>query len=178
MSFSIVAEPVAVIKERLGVLFDQVVDEAIEFRGELTLVLKPDTIVKVCQALRDHPDLRYNLLADLTAIDNLADPGYSPDKPRFYVIYNLFSTISKRRIRLRAPALGEPPRIATVTPVWCGANWHERECYDMFGIVFEGHPDLRRILMPEDWEGHPLRKDYPVSDQETFQYITKQLANE
>jgi NADH-quinone oxidoreductase subunit C len=93
-------------------------------------------------------------------------------------VYHLFSTITKKRIRLKAPVWENKPEIDSVTPVWCGANWHERECFDMFGIVFKGHPDLRRILMPDDWEGHPLRKDYPVNDQEVYEYIDKQLADE
>ena len=178
MSFTIVSEPVEVIKERLDTLFDEAVESAIEFRGELTLIVKADCIVRVCEALRDHPELRFDLLADLTAIDNLNDEDFDNSKPRFYVVYNLFSTVSKRRIRLRSALVGEPPTIDTVTTVWYGANWHERECYDMFGIIFEGHPDLRRILMPDDWEGYPLRKDYPVADQETYEYINKQLADE
>lgn len=181
MSFSIVAEPMDEVKSRLGELFDKAVIDTNEFRGELTLVVKAENIVEMCTALRDHPDMRYNMIADLTAVDYSADKGYTSDQPRFNVVYNLFSTVTKHRIRLRSAPVDigtNLPEIDSVTGVWCGANWHERECYDMFGIIFKGHPDLRRILMPFDWEGHPLRKDFPVRDQEPYQYINKQLADE
>ncbi len=176
MSFPIVSQPIDQVKALMGDLYHETVDSYTEFRGELTLYVKNDAIVSVCQALKDNPDLKFDFLSDLTAVDNLNDMNNGDS--RFHVVYNLFSTTYKHRIRLKAPALGEPPHIASVTPVWVGANWHERECYDMFGIRFDDHPDLRRILMPEDWEGHPLRKDYPVADQEPYEYINKQLADE
>ncbi len=172
MSFTYVAEPIEAVKERLGDFYEKVVLNAVEFRGELTLYIKPENLVECSRILRDP----YDLLADLTAVDNLNDR--KEGEPRFYVVYNLFSTKTKHRIRLKSAAEGDPPSIDTVTTVWSAANWHERECFDMFGIHFRGHPDMRRILMPEDWEGHPLRKDYPVADQEPYEYINKQLADE
>lgn len=182
MSFPHVAQDLDAIRNAFGDLYEEAVADAVEFRGELTLVVRPEHIVKVCRALKTHPDLKYDFPADITACDNLNDEDYAPEGVRFWVVYNLFSTKTKHRLRLRAglvmPDAGDTAKIDSVTPVWVGANWHERECYDMFGIVFEGHPDMRRILMPDDWEGHPLRKDYPVADQEPFQYINKQLANE
>ncbi|RJP30428.1 MAG: NADH-quinone oxidoreductase subunit C [Candidatus Omnitrophota bacterium] len=176
MSFPIVGEPIEAIKEKLDILYNEFVERFVEFRGELTLYVKPERIVEICRTFRDNNGLAYNMLADLTAVDNLNN--MRDGEPRFHVVYHLFSTVSKHRIRLKAPVVGEPPTIDSVTPVWCGANWHERECFDMFGIVFRGHPDLRRILMPEDWEGYPLRKDFPVADQEPYEYINKQLADE
>jgi len=176
MSFSIVSDPVTIFQEKLGSLFTDAVMQFQEYRGELTLTVRPERIIELCQALREHPDLRFDLLSDLTAVDHLQDR--KAGDPRYHVVYHLFSTHTKKRIRLKAPVDGETPEIDSVTPVWRGADWHERECYDMFGIVFRGHPDLRRILMPEDWVGYPLRKDYPVTGEETYDYINKQLADE
>jgi len=176
MTIPIVSQPVEEIIAAMPGLFQQAVERYSEFRGELTLYVKNEAVVDVCRALKDDPDLRFDFLADLTAIDRLKE--MKKGEPRFYVVYHLFSTSTKRRIRLKAPALGNPPAIVSVTPVWRGADWHERECFDMFGVRFEGHSDLRRILMPEDWEGHPLRKDFPVYDQEPYEYLKKQLADE
>ncbi len=119
-------------------------------------------IVEVLRTLRDHPEIQLNFLTDLTCVDWL---GLSYE-PRFEMVYQLRSMATGERLRVKAP-LAEPadgsyPVIDTVTELWAGANWLEREVWDLFGIVFDGHPDLRRLLMPEDWEGHPLRKDYPV----------------
>lgn len=125
------------------------------FRNETTIIVQPGEIDRVCRYLKGDPDLRYDFLSDLTAVDRFHD------HPRFEVVYHLYSLQFKRRIRLKT-RVGEGQEIPSVTPVWGTANWHEREVYDMFGIGFEGHPDLRRILMPEAWEGHPLRKDYPL----------------
>ena len=105
--------------------------------------------------MKEDPDLRYDFLSDLTAVDRFHD------HPRFEVVYHLYSLQFKRRIRLKLQ-VEEGEAVQSVTPVWSSANWHEREVYDMFGVGFDGHPDLQRILMPEGWEGHPLRKDYPV----------------
>jgi NADH-quinone oxidoreductase subunit C len=121
---------------------------------------------EVARALRDEP-FRFELLADVTAVDRL------PREPRFEVVYLLAclgvpipgeraEPRAPARLRLKVPVPGGDPRVPTVSDIWLSANWAEREVYDLFGIVFEGHPDLRRILMPDDWEGHPLRKDYPV----------------
>ena len=125
------------------------------FRNETTSLVRPGEIVRVCRYVKEDPDLRYDFLSDLTAVDRFHD------HPRFEVVYHLYSLQFKRRIRLKLQ-VEEGEAVQSVTPVWRSANWHEREVYDMFGVGFDGHPDLQRILMPEGWEGYPLRKDYPV----------------
>jgi len=121
-----------------------------------TLVLPREQIVAACTALRDLPPLGFALLADLTAVD------WWPGEPRFQVVYLLASLEHTQRLRLKVWLSGDDARLPTVSCVWPAANWLEREVFDLFGVVFDGHPDLRRVLMPDDWEGHPLRKDYPV----------------
>jgi NADH-quinone oxidoreductase subunit C len=128
--------------------------------GQVAVLIKRDRIQDICRFLHDDPALKMDHLSDVTAVDYSAyagDPG-----PRFEVVYNMISTAFHHRIRLKARVSEEDPRIDTVTPVWQTANWHERETYDLMGIIFNGHPDLRRILLPEDWVGHPLRKEYPL----------------
>ncbi len=120
-----------------------------------TLVIGREQIVEVCRALRDTPSLRFACL-DLAAVD------WWPGEPRFQVVYHMASFDHAQRLRLKVFLPGEDAHVATVSALWPGANWMEREVFDLFGIVFDGHPDLRRVLMPEDWEGYPLRKDYPV----------------
>jgi NADH-quinone oxidoreductase subunit C len=131
-----------------------------EFRGQSTIVLNRDVIVEACQILRDDSDLDFNILAALTAVD------YWPEEPRFAVVYQLYSLANNTFIGLRVPLQGTSPEVSTVETVYPNANWREREVYDMFGISFTGHSDLRRILMPFNWEGHPLRKDYPLGEEE------------
>jgi NADH-quinone oxidoreductase subunit C len=130
------------------------------------LVAEPGQIVEVSQALRD--EFAYDFLCEITAVD------YWPEEsPRFHVIYGFYSHLHNVRLMLRVPVNGDNPSLPTLEGVYRGANWHERELWDMFGIQFEGHSDLRRILMPYDWEGHPLRKDYPLGYEEpqfTFNY--------
>ena len=128
--------------------------------GQVGVMLKKDMIRDICLFLRDEPSIRMDHLADLTAVDYSAYPGDTG--PRFEVVYNLISTVYRHRIRLKVRVPEESPRVDTVSSIWQTANWHERETYDLMGIIFDGHPDLRRILMPEDWEGHPLRKEYPL----------------
>jgi NADH-quinone oxidoreductase subunit C len=123
-------------------------------------VAEGEIIAEVCTFLRDDPELDFNLLAALTAVD------YWPDEPRFSVVYQLYSMTYKAFLGVRVPLLSTAPEISTIEGVFSNANWHEREVYDMFGILFTGHSDLRRILMPFDWEGHPLRKDYPLGYEE------------
>jgi NADH-quinone oxidoreductase subunit C len=130
--------------------------EAGEATDQPTLVLTREQIVEACQALRDEGALRFALLAEVTAVD------WWPAEPRFEVVYHLVSIEHRQRLRVKIRVGGGDARVPTVTGLWPGANWPEREVWDLFGIVFEGHPDLRRVLMPEDWDGHPLRKDYPV----------------
>jgi NADH-quinone oxidoreductase subunit C len=121
-----------------------------------TLSVAADDLLLVARALRHRPGFLFDLLAELTAVD------FWPREPRFEVVYVLVSTERASRLRLKVPLHGARPRVATVTGIWPAANWLEREVWDLFGIEFEGHPDPRRLLMPEDWQGHPLRKDYPV----------------
>ncbi len=128
--------------------------------GQVGVSLAKEVIRDVCLFLRDEPTLRMDHLADLTAVDYSRYPGDTG--PRFEVVYNLFSTVHRHRIRLKVRLAEDDPRIATVSAIWHTADWHERETFDLMGIVFENHPDLRRILLPEDWTGHPLRKEYPL----------------
>jgi NADH-quinone oxidoreductase subunit C len=132
------------------------VEDARAFRGELTIYLRPQSLRRVSEFLRDAPDLLFKFLADVTALD------LYPNEPRFEVVYHLLSMEKNVRLRLKVRLPSSDPRVESLVPVWPAANAFEREVFDLFGIVFEGHPYLRRILMPEDWQGHPLRKDYPV----------------
>ena len=124
-----------------------------------------DRLVDTCRALRDTPSLRFTTIIEITAVDFL------PREPRFEVVYHLLSIAHKQRVRLkvRVATSGLDGLVPTVQNVWPGAGWPEREVWDMFGIIFSGHGDLRRLLMPEDWEGHPGRKDYPVQIRKTTQ---------
>ena len=135
--------------------------ESAEFRGELTLVVKRENIEPACRFLRDDPELSFNFLSDLTAVDRLGRDL------RFDLIYHLYSLDKNHRLRLKVRA-GESETIPSVTSVWSNANWFEREVFDLFGIEFRDHPDLRRILMPDDWVGHPLRKDFPLTKEEVM----------
>ena len=122
--------------------------------GETTLIADPSKIVDLCRYLKDSE--KFIRLSSVTAVD------WYPEEPRFEVVYHLHSLERNNRLRIKCRLGGIDPAIDSVTSVWRGANWYEREVYDMFGIQFRGHPNLVRILMPTDWEGHPLRKDYPV----------------
>ncbi len=137
-----------------------VVSESVEF-GEVTIIVTAANIDDICLKLRDEFD--FNLLADLCGSD------LGPEEaPRFEVNYHLFSTVHHKRLRLKVLLDEEKPEIASVTEVWKTANWHERETFDLLGIIFEGHPDLRRILLPSDFDGHALRKDYPLRGFEPY----------
>ena len=128
--------------------------------GQVGVTLKRDNIRDVCLFLRDEPTVKMDHLADLTAVDYSRYPGDTG--LRFEVVYNMISTVHRHRIRLKVRVPEDDPRVDSVSSVWQTANWHERETFDLMGIKFDGHPDLRRILLPEDWEGHPLRKEYPL----------------
>jgi NADH-quinone oxidoreductase subunit C len=133
--------------------------ESSTFRGDVTLHLATEHIVAACTALRE--EFGFELLSEVTAVD------YWPElEPRFNVIYGLRSVSQNLILFLRVPVSGKEPSVPSITPIYFNANWFERELWDMFGIRAEGHPDLRRILMPYDWEGHPLRKDYPLGYEE------------
>ena len=136
--------------------FPESILDASSFRGEITLHLRADDILTVCRYLHDDPDLSFDYLTDLCGVDNY------PQEPRFQVVYHLCAMKSRSRLRLKVSLPEGAPRIASVVSVWKAANWLEREAFDMFGITFVDHPDLRRILLAPDWEGHPLRKDYPL----------------
>ena len=125
-------------------------------REELTIVVDRPAIREACALLKDDPACPFNFLSDITCVD------WYPSDPRFEVIYHLLSIAKKERVRLKVRLSNESPVVESLTSVWPGANFFEREVFDLFGIRFTGHPYLRRIMMPEDWEGHPLRKDYPV----------------
>ena len=144
------------VTQRLRAWDAQAVAEVLEFRGERTLVVPRSHLRRVSDFLCREPDLAFNFLSDISAVDRF------PVEPRFELNYHLLSIQHRAVLRLRVRAHGNDPVVPSVTTVWTTANWHEREIFDLFGVRFEGHPDLRRILMPEDWEGYPLRKDYPV----------------
>lgn len=166
---SVILPAINTLQERFGA-------QATEFRGQTTLTLPREQIVAAVRTLRG--EFGFDLLSDETVVD------YWPQMaPRFHVVYQLRSVNHNLHLTLRVAVPGETPTVPTLTSVFPNANWHEREIWDMFGIRFEGHPDLRRILMPYDWEGHPLGKDYPLGYEEpqfTFNFEdvdkTKQYA--
>lgn len=141
---------------KIRALHPAAISELIFFRGELTLVVRREFLRPVAELLAADSDLAFTYLSDVTGVDRF------PIEPRFELNYHLLSMSRRDTLRLRVRLPGEDPVIETVVPVWPTANWHEREIFDLFGMRFEGHPDLRRMLMPDDWEGYPLRKDYPV----------------
>jgi len=134
------------------------------FRGEKTIVVSKANIVAICKLLYQSPETNYNYLSDMTAIDRLK--FMKDDEPRFEIVYNVYSMGTFQRFRLKAQVSEDDQTIDTVESVWPNANWVEREIFDMFGITFNNHSDLRRILMADDWIGHPLRKDYPLGGEE------------
>lgn len=129
--------------------------DVVEFRGEVTVTVKKDDIIPILSFLKQ--SLQFNLLTDVTAVDYLGKK-----ESRFMLVYQLFSVGTKERLRVKSPLAETDGHIESATQVWGAANWLEREVFDLFGIVFDNHPDLRRILMTPEWEGHPLRKDYPL----------------
>jgi NADH-quinone oxidoreductase subunit C len=133
--------------------------ETHSFRGDDTAIIAPQALVAVCRLLKEDPELDYNFLMDLTAVDGLQ----LNLKPRFEVVYHFFSLSKKQRVRIKVPADGKNPEVDSIVKLWPGADWYEREVWDMFGIKFRGHPDLKRILMYEEFQGYPLRKDYPIN---------------
>ena len=127
-----------------------------EFREEFTVVVKKNDIVQICTFLRDEPDLQFDSLRDICGVDY-----YRPDE-RFEVVYNVYSLKNNFRLRIKVRVNESDLHVPSVTGVWEGADWHERETFDMYGIVFDGHPDLRRMYMPEEFEYYPLRKEFPL----------------
>ena len=139
------------------------VSEITSALGETTVVVPREHIVGVCQFLKTTPGYEFNFLADLCGFDRGPE-----EEPRLEVNYHLFSTTRHHRLRLKVLLNEEDARVPTVTGIWRTANWHERETFDLFGVIFDGHPDLRRILLPDDWQGHALRKDFPLRGYEPY----------
>ena len=136
--------------------FSDAVTRVVVDRGELTLHVEPQRLAEVAKALRDDPSLRFELCSGVSGVD------YPSQTTRLHVVVHLLSMTYRRRIRLETAVTAEDPHVASVTEVFPTADFHERETWDMFGVVFDGHPALTRILMPDDWDGHPQRKDYPL----------------
>ena len=166
----------ATVVNALKEKFSDALGEVVEFRDQLIIWVKPEHIVALCTFLRDAPQFRYTFLSDVSGLDRLTMEQESirsgqgaeamAGALRFVVNYQLLSMQNKHRVWLKVGLPAENPTIRSVTSVWTTANFHEREVYDLFGIKFEGHPDLRRILLPDDWQGYPLRKDYPFEPEE------------
>ena len=144
------------VLEKLKEHFPSTIEVEEEFRGDLSVRVKKDQIVGVSEYLRNDPELRYDLIVDVCGVDM-----YRPEA-RFEVVYHLYSLQNKEYLRLKVEVDESDPVVDTVSHIWPGANWHERETFDMYGITFRGHPDLRRMYMPEDYEYYPLRKDFPL----------------
>jgi NADH-quinone oxidoreductase subunit C len=151
------------IAQTLELMFPDAILESQEFRGEITIIVDGAKIIEVCQYCRNTEGLEFNFLSDITGID------YLPKEPRFGILYHLYSLTQNHSLRLKVLLPGDEPRVYSVTSIYPAANWSEREIFDLFGVTFENHPDLRRLLMPDGWDGHPLRKDYPLG-YETVQF--------
>lgn len=148
------------VADKLVERFADAVQEVSAAHGEVTLVVSRERIVEMCRWLKDSPECRYDLLMDMAGVD------YLGREPRFEVVYQLYSVPHNRRLRLKVRVAEGDPVVPSVTSVWGTADWHEREAFDMLGIRFADHPDLRRIYMPDDYPGHPLRKDFPTQGPE------------
>jgi NADH-quinone oxidoreductase subunit C len=144
------------ILEKLTTRFPESVLGTDEFRDDLSVVIRKDDIARVAEYIKSDPELSFDLIIDACGVDM-----YRPEE-RFEVVYTIYSLKNKRYLRLKVRVGEETAVVPTVTGVWPGANWHERETWDMFGIKFAGHPDLRRMYLPEEFEYHPLRKDFPL----------------
>ncbi len=148
------------LTEELKNLFADDILETEEFCKQVTLYVKKEGLKRILRYLKEERGFYH--LQDLCGVD------YFGQTPRFCVVYHIYNIDERIGLRLKVFISEESPEVDTITDLWSGANWHERECFDMFGIRFKGHPDLRRILMPEDWDGHPLRKDYPLRGKEMW----------
>jgi NADH-quinone oxidoreductase subunit C len=168
------ADPMKALATQAEKLFGDAITNMIEDRGELTLEVRPDDVVRVCQALRDERVFGFEQLIDLCGVDYL---GYGREseqpvapRPRFAVVYHLLSVAHNQRLRVRTFLDEDFPVVGSVVDIWASANWFEREAFDLFGIVFEGHPDLRRILTDYGFIGHPFRKDFPLIGEVEMRY--------
>jgi NADH-quinone oxidoreductase subunit C len=144
------------VVQKLRAWDSDAVEQVIEFRGDLTVVVPRARLRRVAGYLRSEPGLEFNFLSDISVVDRF------PAEPRFELNYQLLSIPNRQTLCLRIWVAGPDPVVDSLTAVYPTANWHERESFDLFGVRFDGHPDLSRILLPDDWEGYPLRKDYPV----------------
>jgi NADH-quinone oxidoreductase subunit C len=167
------------VLDRLRTAMPEAITASHEHRGDLSIVIARERLVAVAAFLRDDPELRYNFLSNLCGVD------YLGRALRFEVVYHLLSHTNRHRLCLKVQLPERDPSVPTVTELWPTANYQEREAFDMFGIVFSGHPSLDRILMPDDWEGHPQRKDVPLGVEEVAFtpnqeqiYSTKPFATE
>ena len=158
MSIPTALDPVAALQAAMP----DVILESEIFRDETTIVVPPAKLDEVARFFRDTPGLVYNFLSDISAVDYYEPYGSINRLGRFGVAYHLLSMLYKRRLRLKVYLPEDNPTVDTLINVWPGANWFEREIWDLMGITFEGHPDKRRLMMPDDWDGHPLRRDYPL----------------
>jgi len=154
------------LRNKLSEKFGEAIQAIAESHGEITIQVDREHIRAISLMLRDDPDFRFDFLSYLTATDDSA----LKRTPRFQIVYQLYSIALKHRVRLKAGVPEDDPRIDTVEPVWKNGNWLERETFDQFGIIFDGHTDLRRILLPDDWIGHPLRKDFPLGGSKSFYF--------
>jgi NADH-quinone oxidoreductase subunit C len=145
-----------VVVEQLRAWNPQAVSQIVEYRGETTIIVPRELLLATAQRCKENPALNFNLLSDATCVDRF------PVEPRLELNYHLLSLARRDRIRLRVSISSQHPVIDSLVPVWPGANWLERELFDLYGIHFEGHPDLRRILLPDGFEGFPLRRDFPT----------------
>jgi NADH-quinone oxidoreductase subunit C len=160
----------ATVIERLRAAWPDAIGDTTEFRGQLNVYVKREAIVDVAGFLRDDAQLSYNFLENLCGVD------YLGRDPRFEIVYHLLSHTNRHRVCLKVGLPERDPSVATLSGLWPTANWQERETYDLFGIIFTGHPGLYRILMPDDWEGHPLRKDVPLGYEEVaFTFNEEQI---
>jgi NADH-quinone oxidoreductase subunit C len=155
--FDLMADALIGALARGGRTFDEAVEKVVVDRGEITFYVRRDAIVDACRAFRDDPDLRFELLSGVSGVHFPQDTGRE-----LHSVYHLLSITHNRRVRLEVTAPDADPHIPSVVEVYPTADWHERETWDFFGIVFDGHPALTRIEMPDDWPGHPQRKDYPL----------------
>ena len=150
----------ATVIERLRAALPEAILKTSEFRGDLSVYVRANAIVDVARSLRDDPELSYNFL------DNLCGVDYLGRDPRFEIVYHLLSHKNRHRVCLKVGVPESNPELPTLTGLWATANWQERETFDMLGIRFAGHPGLQRILMPDDWQGYPQRKDVPLGGEE------------
>jgi len=141
---------------KLSSRFPESIIETHSYRGDDTAVVRKEDLLEICQFLRDDKELQYNFMMDLTAVD------YFGREPRFEIVYHLYSLTFNRRFRIKTRVSESECSVDSIVSLWASANWFEREAYDLYGVVFKGHPELRRILLYEDFQGHPLRKDYPI----------------